>query len=109
MRIISRGFGQRIMIAIVLANGISVSPIGSGAAVALNPPMFVGRHSLRCELATDPIGFFGEHDLHSVSSGSKSGGDAANTAADYSDIAGERSRRAANQCGRSGQFGGTDF
>src|SRR5271165_4609335 len=79
-------FGERIMIAIILANGVSVIAIGARAAELLDPRMLVRRHALGGELAADPIGLFCKNDAHSVAQSGQGGGASTDACADNRDV-----------------------
>jgi hypothetical protein len=82
IRAMASVFGQRIMIAIILAHGVAVVAIGARAAELFDPRMLVRRHALRSELAADPIGFLGKDDSHSIAEGCERAGASAYTGAD---------------------------
>ena len=50
-----------VVAAVVVANTVAQCPIGAGAALRFDPGVFVGRDGLLGELATQPVGFFGQH------------------------------------------------
>jgi hypothetical protein len=61
----------------------AVAGIGS---MCIDRMVFIWRHSLGCELATDPIGRLSEHNPHSLLERSKSGCAASKSAADNGNI-----------------------
>jgi hypothetical protein len=57
-RIVADRREEGSVLAVVVADGFAERTIRRGAAEALDPPVFVGRHGLRGELAADPSVFF---------------------------------------------------
>jgi hypothetical protein len=85
-RIALRGFGERTMFAIVAANAVAQLPIRGRATETFNPTVFVRRHCLGCQLATDPVGLFGQNCLKACPTDSHSRGASAYPSSDNQNV-----------------------
>ena len=86
---IGAGFGgEGVMVPVVLADEASVLAVAVGAAVGLDPAIFVWWDGLLGELAADPVGLFGKDDCVAERGGGEGGGDTAGAAADDEDVCG---------------------
>ena len=65
---------------------VAEAAVAGGAAEGLDPAVFVGRHGLRGDLASYPVGLFGEDHASTESGGSEGGGHASDTAAGDEDV-----------------------
>ena len=79
--------GEWIVVTIVSANSVAVVTITLRAAELSNPAMLVRGYCLSRKLATDPIGFFGKHDLHAIAARRQCCRESAGAAADDQDVA----------------------
>ena len=65
----ARGVGERRLSAVVIANRFAERAIISRATEVLDPRVLIRRDALRGELASDPVGRFGQHHAKSLSTG----------------------------------------
>ena len=75
-------FGQGIVAAIIVAQAIGKAHISRCRAALIDPGVFVRRHGLRGQLATDPVGFFAHDDRLAQAQRGKRRADGASPAAD---------------------------
>ena len=75
-------FTQRIIAPVVFAHGLPIAAVGERAAEHLDPWMLIRRDGLRGELASQPIGLFGDDDTQAVASGCQRSGAPAGPAAE---------------------------
>ena len=79
--------GQRVVVAVVVADAVAVGAVAPRAAERLDPGVLVGRDGLRGELAADPVGLLGHHHAQAVAQRGQRGGAAAGAAADDRHVA----------------------
>src|SRR6185295_2674155 len=78
--------GQRIVVAIVLADAVTERPIGAGNAELLDPAVLVGWHRLAGHLPADPVVFLRHHHGASAAERAERRRHATKAAADDGDI-----------------------
>jgi hypothetical protein len=93
--------GEGVVAAIEIAHRLAVSTVGARTAKAFNPGVFVRRHGLGGELASNPVRLLGHDHPHAVTQRCQSRGAATHTAAGDGDIAGQPG--GAGQARRRGQ------
>ncbi len=81
--------GQRVVVAVVIANVLAKRTVARRRAVLLDPRIFIRRHGLRRQLAAEPFEFLGQDDAAAEFQRRKRRCDPAQTAADDDDVAGE--------------------